>query len=152
MNLFIILLIVVTFFLLLIKLIASLMGRVSERMLTQYFRSIDALFAQNALPEDWTKQLKKLAQARRVIRKNQPWEVEAKAFLLKKTYKLRKFFETCRFVDSEEARALLLTQIDNLTERWEQSELSEIFAYYKFNIDVDKELRDQNLSVQEVKL
>ena len=48
------------------------------------------------------------------------------SFLLKKITELRKFFKTCRFVESEEARGMLIYQIDNLKERWQSSDASEI--------------------------
>ena len=145
MNLFIILIIIVTFFMFLIKFIVSLTGRVSERVLTRYFRSVEALFAQNKLPEDWVKHLEKLAKARR--RSAQlPRSARAKAFLLKKITELRKFFNTCRFVESEEARTMLLNQIDNLKERWERSDASEIVGFYKIDIDFNNEADDQNLT------
>ena len=145
MNLFIILVIIVTFFMFLIKFIVSLTGRVSERVLTRYFRSVEALFAQNKLPEDWVKHLEKLAKARR--RSVQlPRSAQAKAFLLQKITELRKFFNTCRFVESEEARTMLLNQIDNLKERWERSDTSEIVGFYKIDIDFNNEADDRNLT------
>ena len=150
MNLATMLFIVVTFFLFSITLIAVLAWHVSERMLAQYFRSVESLFAENTLPEDSVTHLRKLAKGRQDLRQ-QLWNAQSKAFLLKKITKLRKFFETCRFVDSEEARILLLNQIDAVKERWEISNTSEIIAFYKLNIDVDNELRNENLSVHEDK-
>ncbi|MDE0783000.1 MAG: hypothetical protein OSB34_07435 [Planktomarina sp.] len=150
MNLVTMLFTVVTFFLFSITLIAVLAWHVSERMLAQYFRYIESLFAENTLPEDWVTHLRKLAKGRQDLRQ-QLWNAQSKAFLLKKITKLHKFFETCRFVDSEEARILLLNQIDAVKERWEISNTSEIIAFYKLNIDVDNELRNENLSVHEDK-
>lgn len=139
MNLFIILVIIVTFFMFLIKFIVSLTGRVSERILTRYFRSVEALFAQNKLPEDWVKHLEKLAKARQKS-VQRPKSVQAKAFLLKEITELRQFFKTCRFVESEEARAMLLNQIDNLTERWQSSNAFEIIASYNIDINFTNEV------------
>ena len=126
----------------------SLTGRVSERILTQYFRSIEALFAQNKLPEDWVKHLEKLAKARQRSG-HLPRSKQAKAFLLQKITELRKFFKTCRFVESEEARGMLLYQIDNLKERWQSSDASEIIAFYKIDIDLNSELGEQNLTTHQ---
>lgn len=148
MNLFIILVIIVTFFMFLIKFIVSLTGRVSERILTQYFRSIEALFAQNKLPEDWVKHLEKLAKARQRSG-HLPRSEQAKAFLLQKIMELRKFFKTCRFVESEEARSMLLYQIDNLKERWQSSDASEIIALYNIDIDLNSKLGEQNLTTHQ---
>ena len=53
MNLFIILLIAISTFLLLIKLLAALTGRVSERLLTSHFRALEALLEHDELPADW---------------------------------------------------------------------------------------------------
>lgn len=140
MNLFFVLLFILMVFLLLIKLIASLMSRVSERLLTYYFRSIEALLAEHKLPEEWAEQIKKMAKGGYVRMRLQrlPWDVEAKAFLVKKIYQLRLFFERCPFVDSHEARELLLTQIDTVIRCWEASELSDLLAYYGFTVSMDE--------------
>ena len=146
MNLFIILVIIVTFFMFLIKFIVSLTGRVSERILTRYFRSVEALFAQNKLPEEWVKHLEKLAKARQRSL-HLPRSEQAKAFLLKKITELRKFFKTCRFVESEDARGMLIYQIDNLKERWQSSDASEILSFYNIDIDFDYEPGEQNQTI-----
>ena len=141
MNLFIILLVVITVFLLLIKLIGSLTGRVSERLLTNHFRALEALLEYDKLPTDWVEQLKKMARGGRVRRRfvrQLPWEAAAKPFLIKKIRQLYKFFEGCPFVESPEARALLLEQLEAVTKRWESSELPEILAYYNLAIDIFK--------------
>ena len=133
MNLFIILLVIVTVFLLLIKLIASLVGRVSEHLLTSYFRDLEALLEHDKLPDDWSENVMNMARAGHVRRRffhQLPWEKAAKQYLIKKIRRLHKFFETCPFIESPEARASLLEQLEAMTRRWEDSELPEILAYY----------------------
>ena len=134
MNFLIILVITVTFFIFFIKLIVFLTGQVSERMLTRYFREIEALFADNKLPEEWVQNLVKIASGKKRYERL-PRKEQAKAFLLLKITDLRKFFQTCRFVESEESRTLLLSQIDKLKETWESADVSEIFAFYNLDID-----------------
>ena len=143
---------VVTVFLLLIKLIAVLIGRVSERMLTQYFRSVEALFADHKLPDDWHKHIEKMAHPKQGLRPLKLGQEQANVFLLKKITKLRTFIETCRFVEGDEARDLLVTKIDTVIKRWEDSELSEVLAYYKVDIERERSKKDQTLAIQEVKL
>ena len=132
MNFFIILLIIVTAFLLIIKLIASLTGRVSERMLTNYFRDLEALLTHDKLPDGWVEELKKMAH--KGHSHHTPWEEPAKDFLLKNIHRLHKYFEECPFVEGPEARALLLEQLEALTRHWETAELSEILAYYGLSL------------------
>lgn len=133
MNLFIIFLIVITFFLLLIKLIASLIGRVSERLLTNHFRNLETLLEHDQLPVDWGEKLEKIAQgggAHILFVRQLLWDEEAKSFLMKKILALYKFFENSPFVESQEARELLLEQLETVINRWEGSEVPEILAYY----------------------
>ena len=133
MNLIIILFIVVTVFLLLLKLFGSLTGRVSERLLTSHFRALEALLEHDKLPAEWGEEVRKMAQNRTVrggLSDDLPREEQAKSFLLKKIRSLHKYFETSPFVESPETRALLLEQLEALTEQWESAELSEILAEY----------------------
>ena len=62
MQLFIILVVVVSVFLLLIKLVGSLTGRISERMVTNYFRSAEALLERDRLPENWNQEVARMAR------------------------------------------------------------------------------------------
>ena len=137
MPLLLILLVVVVFFLLLVKLIAALMGRVSERMLTSYFRALEAIVELDTLPPDWGEQLQKMARQGyvRTRQGSMRWQDQAKPFLLKKMRGLRDFFEKSRFVEGPEAREILLESLDEVRDRWEGSELPEILAYYDLTID-----------------
>ncbi|MEM7132001.1 MAG: hypothetical protein AAF702_37165 [Chloroflexota bacterium] len=133
MNLFLILLAIVTVFLLLIKLIASLIGRVSERLLTSHFRALEALLEHNKLPDEWHDHLRKMAKGNSAVSPlghQNPWEESAKSLLLKKIRALYTYFETSPFVESPETRALLLEQLADVAQQWEDSDLSEILAYY----------------------
>ncbi|MEM7033429.1 MAG: hypothetical protein AAF629_28005 [Chloroflexota bacterium] len=124
MNLFVALLIAVTGFLLIIKLIASLAGRISEHFLTGHFRALESLLEDNRLPDAWANQLQKMAK------NPSSFQVEAKPFLLKKIGRLRKHFEGSPFVESDETRALLLEELDEITARWESAALADILADY----------------------
>ena len=137
MQLFFILIVLVTGFLLIIKMIAGLTGRVSERLLTNYFRSAEAL-DNDELPPAWGDQIQKMAR-RGVVRTGPaqmlPWDQAAKPFLMKKIRGLRKYFETSPFVENQEAREAILELFDDVATRWEASELPDILAYYDVTID-----------------
>ncbi len=139
MRLFLVLLVVVVFFMLLVRLMAALMARVSERMLTGYFRSLEALVELDTLPPAWDNQLRKMAD-RGTVRTGLvewlPWQEAAKPFLLKKIDGLRKYFEKSTLVDSPETRVIVLENLDEVRARWEGSELPDILAYYNFSLDV----------------
>ena len=143
MNLLIILVIFVTFFIFFTKLIIALTGKASELFLTRYFREIEALFVESKLPEDWVQNLRKIANRKRKYKRLDRKE-QARAFLLLKIADLRTFFKTCRFVESEEARTLLLSQIENLKETWETADMSEILTSYNLDIDFNKEVLKTN--------
>ena len=133
MTIFIILIVVVSVFLLLIKLIGSLTGRVSERMVTNFFRSAEALLERDRIPDDWNSELQKMARRGTVRQKvvyTVPWREAAKPYLMGKINGVHKFFEKCPFVENPEARELLLKRLDVVAERWEDSEISEILDYY----------------------
>jgi hypothetical protein len=137
-QLFFILLAVVVFFLLFVKLIAALMGRVTERMLTSYFRALEALVERDTLPPDWSEQLRRMARRGNVrtrLIQSSPWQEAAKPFLMKKIRDLRNYFERSRFVEGPEAREVLLETLDAVRDRWEASELPEILAYYDLALD-----------------
>ncbi len=139
MGLFLALLVVVVVFMFLVRLMAALMFRVSERMLTGYFRSLEALVELDTLPPAWDNQLRKMAD-RGTVRTGLvewlPWQEAAKPFLLKKIAGLRKYFEKSTLVDSPETRVIMLETLDEVKARWEGSELPEILAYYDFSLDV----------------
>ena len=143
MNLLIILIIFVTFFIFFTKLIIALTGKTSELFLTRYFREIEALFVESKLPEDWVQNLRKIANRKKKYKRLHRKE-QARAFLLLKIADLRTFFKTCRFVESEEARTLLLSQIENLKETWETADMSEILTSYNLDIDFNKEVLKTN--------
>ena len=138
MQLFVILLVVVSVFLLLIKLLGSFTGRLSERMVTNYFRSAEALLERDHLPPDWGEQLARTAKrgtARQRLIHRTPWREAAKPYLMKKINDLHKFFEKCPFVENPESRELLLSRLNDVIERWEESDLSEILRYYNVTVD-----------------
>ena len=124
MYIFLILLVAVTGLLLILKLIATLTGRVSEHLLTGHFRALEALLEHNQLPDAWVEQLRKMAHGKSSLQE------AAKPFLLKKIGQLTTYFEGSPFVESAEARALLLEELTVITQRWEKAEISEILAHY----------------------
>lgn len=146
MKLFIVLLIVVTVFLLLIKLIAALTGRVSERLLTRYFRDLEAIVEHDTLPATWENQLRLVAHGRRMGRRfgsesdvqGSPREEVAKSLLIEKIRRLQNYFEGSPFVESPEARELLLEKLEAVAKRWQESDLSEILAHYDVTIGVNQ--------------
>jgi hypothetical protein len=122
----------------LFKMLGSVTGRLTERMVTTYFRSAEALLDRDRLPSDWNEGLTAMAKRGTVQHRliyRVPWQEVAKPYLMKKVNGLHKYFEKCPFVDSPEARELLLQEFDVVIERWESSELSEILSYYDFAID-----------------
>ena len=138
MQLFIILVVVVSIFLLLIKLVGSLTGRLSERMVTNYFRSAEALLERDRLPDDWSAELGKMAKRGTVrdrVIYSIPWQEAAKPFLMKKINGVHKFFEKCPFVENPESRELLLKRLDEIIVRWEASDYAGILKYYEFALD-----------------
>ena len=134
MNLFLTFLVIVTFFLLLVKLIGSYIGRVSERLLTGRFRALEALVEHDTIPIEWRRQAEKIKQSRSPRwpfgTQHSPDEA-AKSFLLKKIRSLRGYFETSPFVESAETRTLLLEQLDEIAHRWEASNVGDILSNYK---------------------
>ena len=113
-------------------------GRLSERMVTNFFRSAEALLERDRLPQDWNDELAKMAKhgtVRRWVIYRVPWQEAAKPYLMKKINSLHKFFEKCPFVESPESRELLLKRLDVIIERWEGSERSEILRHYDFAVD-----------------
>lgn len=140
MNLFLILLAVVTVYLLLIKLVAALTGRLSERFLTSYFRDLEALLEEDKLPVEWSRQVQQLTRGRPSHTNTVDLasrEGAAKAFLMKKIRTLSNYFQSSPFVESPETRALLLERLETLIRRWEESELPEILADYQFSYQHD---------------
>ncbi len=113
-------------------------GRLSERMVTTYFRSAEALIERDRLPQSWSGRLTETAK-RGTVRQRLiyvvPWQEVAKPYLMKEIKGLHKYFEKCPFVENPEARELLLKRIGVVIERWESSELSEILSYYDVSID-----------------
>lgn len=135
---FIVLALLVIGFLLVIKLIAATTGRLSERLLTNYFRSAEALLDSDRLPTAWGDELQKMARrgtVRTGLIQTSPWQEAAKPYLLKNLRALRTFFETCPYVENQEVRELMLQEFDTVTTRWEASDLPEILDYYDVPID-----------------
>lgn len=136
--LFLVLLAALVAFLLIIKLLTAMSGRVTERMLTRYFRSAEALLDSDELPAEWGDQLQRMAHrgtVRTQLIRTLPWEEAAKPFLMKKLKALRSFFETYPFVESPEVRAMMLELFDAVAARWEGSDLSDILDYYDVSIE-----------------
>lgn len=113
-------------------------GRLSERMVTNFFRSAEALLERDRLPEDWNHELEQMAKrgtVRERVIYSIPWQEAAKPYLMKKINGLHKFFEKCPFVENPESRGLLLERLDEIIERWEASEYAEILKHYDFALD-----------------
>jgi hypothetical protein len=138
MQIFIVLVVAVSIFLLLIKLIGSLTGRLSERMVTNFFRSAEALLERNRLPEPWKEEVARMA-ARGTVRHRViylvRWDEAAKPYLMKKINEVHKFFEKCPFVENPESRELLLKRLDAVMERWESTDAQSILASYDVALD-----------------
>jgi hypothetical protein len=133
MQMFIVLLAIVSIFLLLIKLLASFTGRLSERMITGYFQSAESLLERDILPADWSARITTIAKweaNRERLNGLVPLREAAKPYLMKKIKKLYKFLEKCPFLESAETRDLLLSRLEVVIDRWEKSDLSEILHYY----------------------
>lgn len=138
MQIFVVLLAIVSVFLLLIKLLGSFSGRISERMITGYFQSAEALLERDKLPDDWNARLTTMAKRRAILERLLPFGPErnpARAYLMKRIKRLHKFFGKCPFVESPEAREMLLDRLDVVIDRWEKSDLPEILRYYDSTID-----------------
>ena len=137
MQLFVILLAIVSISLLLIKLLGSFTGSLSQRIVSSHFQSAEALLERDRLPSDWRGRLEGFAK-RGTNRQPPPLVPGVKAgkrYLMKKIHGLHNFFEKCPFVESAEARDLLLSEIDAVINRWDKSDLPEILRYYGVSVD-----------------
>ena len=113
------------------------MGRITERILTGHFRALEAILELDKMPQEWGDELKQMAQ-QGTVRTRQGsirWEDEAKPFLLKKIKGLRDHFEKSRFLEGPETRQILLGSLDEVRDRWKNSELLEILNYYDLTVD-----------------
>ena len=62
MKIFLTFLVAVVAVLLLVKLMASMMGRITERILTGHFRALEAIVEIDKMPQEWGDELKKMAE------------------------------------------------------------------------------------------
>ncbi len=137
MKIFLTFLVAVVAVLLLVKLMASMMGRITERILTGHFRALEAIVELDKMPQEWGDELKKMAEQGTVRTRQgtKRWEDEAKPFLMKKMKILRNHFEKSRFLEGPETRQILLSSLDEVRDRWNDSELLEILKHYDFKVD-----------------
>ncbi|MCH2667395.1 MAG: hypothetical protein MKZ59_05440 [Deinococcales bacterium] len=137
MKIFLTFLVAVVAVLLLVKLMASMMGRITERILTGHFRALEAIVELDKMPQEWGDELKKMAEQGTVRTRQgtKSWEDEAKPFLMKKMKILRNHFEKSRFLEGPETRQILLSSLDEVRDRWNDSELLEILKHYDFKVD-----------------
>ena len=137
MKIFLTLLVAVVAVLLLVKLMASMLGRITERILTGHFRALEAIVELDKMPQEWGDELKKMAEQGTVRTRQgtKRWEDEAKPFLMKKMKILRNHFEKSRFLEGPETRQILLSSLDEIRDRWNDSELLEILKHYDFKVD-----------------
>ena len=137
MKIFLTFLVAVVAVLLLVKLMASMMGRITERILTGHFRALEAIVELDKMPQEWGDELKKMAEQGTVRTRQgtKRWEDEAKPFLMKKMKILRNHFEKSRFLEGPETRQILLSSLDEIRDRWNDSELLEILKHYDFKVD-----------------
>ena len=137
MKIFLTFLVAVVAVLLLVKLMASMLGRITERILTGHFRALEAIVELDKMPQEWGDELKKMAEQGTVRTRQgtKRWEDEAKPFLMKKMKILRNHFEKSRFLEGPETRQILLSSLDEVRDRWNDSELLEILKHYDFKVD-----------------
>ena len=137
MQIFLTFLVAVVAVLFLVKLMASMMGRITERILTGHFRALESIVELDKIPQEWGEELKKMAQQGTVRTRQgtKRWEDEAKTFLMKKMKILRSHFEKSRFLEGPETRQILLSSLDEVRDRWNDSELIEILKHYDFEVD-----------------
>ncbi len=137
MKIFLTFLVAVVAVLLLVKLMASMMGRITERILTGHFRALEAIVELDKMPQEWGDELKKIAEQGTVRTRQgtKRWEDEAKPFLMKKMKILRNHFEKSRFLEGPETRQILLSSLDEVRDRWNDSELLEILKHYDLKVD-----------------
>ncbi|MAZ53696.1 MAG: hypothetical protein CMO31_06735 [Trueperaceae bacterium] len=137
MKIFLTFLVAVVAVLLLVKLMASMMGRITERILTGHFRALEAIVELDKMPQEWGDELKKMAEQGTVRTRQgtKRWEDEAKPFLMKKMKILRNHFEKSRFLEGPETRQILLSSLDEVRDRWNDSELLEILKHYDLKVD-----------------
>ena len=137
MKIFLTFLVAVVAVLLLVKLMASMLGRITERILTGHFRALEAIVELDKMPQEWGDELKKMAEQGTVRTRQgtKRWEDEAKPFLMKKMKILRNHFEKSRFLEGPETRQILLSSLDEIRDRWNDSELLEILKHYDFKVD-----------------
>jgi len=136
-KIFLTFLVAVVAVLLLVKLMASMLGRITERILTGHFRALEAIVELDKMPQEWGDELKKMAEQGTVRTRQgtKRWEDEAKPFLMKKMKILRNHFEKSRFLEGPETRQILLSSLDEVRDRWNDSELLEILKHYDFKVD-----------------
>jgi|TARA_Y100000994_G_C15510161_1_gene367215 hypothetical protein len=136
-KIFLTFLVAVVAVLLLVKLMASMMGRITERILTGHFRALEAIVELDKMPQEWGDELKKMAEQGTVRTRQgtKRWEDEAKPFLMKKMKILRNHFEKSRFLEGPETRQILLSSLDEVRDRWNDSELLEILKHYDLKVD-----------------
>ena len=114
-----------------------MLGRITERILTGHFRALEAIGELDKRPQEWGDELKKMAEQGTVRTRQgtKRWEDEAKPFLMKKMKILRNHFEKSRFLEGPETRQILLSSLDEIRDRWNDSELLEILKHYDFKVD-----------------
>lgn len=133
MSIFLPFLLVVTGVLFFVKFLRVQAGRYFERMVTNHFKAAEALIELKRLPPVWVEGLERIARSKAStlpLAQPQAWQDRADAYLLNQIGKLRKFFTTCPYVESEESRQHLLGQLDDLTTSWQSSDISQIVQHY----------------------
>ena len=121
MNLYLVIIVVVVVFMVLMRLIALYAGRAFDHNITGHFRALESLVEYDRLPRAWRAHITALAQ-------KPNYERSAKRYLLTRLKKLRAFFASYPFIDAPETRALLLRQLDDIAQRWQRANISEILS------------------------
>lgn len=121
MQIFLVLLVVVSLFLFIIKIGGSYAGRMTGTMVTDYFKAAEALIEEDTMPAAWLQRLRQMARRGSLLQLlpgQRSWQERGEVYLLKQIHKVRTYFTKCPFVDTEESREILLSELDELIALW----------------------------------
>lgn len=97
---------------------------VANSALTDQFRAAESI-TNGAFPEKWSKQINQRLAYKHLLPVFQP-ETSGRRQALQKIDRLIRFFEKSLFFENAEARELLLTQLKEVRQRWENMTWEEI--------------------------
>jgi len=122
------LLIVVIAFALVVFFIMVYTRRVADSALTDQFRAAESI-TNGGFPEKWLRQINRQLAIQRLLPILKP-EASGTGQSLSKIDRLIRFFEKSPFFENAEARQLLLAQLKEVRQRWENMTWEEIEKEY----------------------